>query len=286
MFSKRVILLLVFTILITSLVGCEISPNVQTISNDRFLKVHVLDVGQGDSILITTPENKAVLIDGGQPQYGPYIVDYLEDQGVDTIDILIATHPHADHIGGLKDVIEALEIKEMIMPKVSHTSKTFEELLLTIESKNLLITPAKGGLTYQLDPDISLSILAPLRDGNSLNNWSVVARLVYDNKAFLFTGDAEIEVEEDLLATYEEVNLKSHLLKVGHHGSKTSTSKEFLDAVEPDIAVISLGKNNTYGFPHTETLEKLQNFHIYRTDHHGTVVFYSDGKEIWTNTKP
>jgi len=283
MSTKRVHLILLTLFLLVILIGCNAS------SKANLLEVHVIDVGQGDSILITTPENKTILIDGGEAKYGSYVVNYLNNQDIDTIDILIATHPHADHIGGLKYVIEEMEIKEIIMPSVAHTSKTFENLLLTIQERDLSITPAKKGLAYQLENNIVLSILSPIKDyGNNLNNWSVVTQLTYGNKTFLFTGDAEYEVEKDLLTTYESLKLKSHFLKIGHHGSNTSTSTEFLAAVKPDVAVIPLGEDNPYGFPHKELIDRLQgqNLFIYRTDFHGNIVFFSDGEEIWTESKP
>ncbi|SCX95375.1 ComEC/Rec2 family competence protein [Alkaliphilus peptidifermentans] len=273
----------IIVVLLFLLTGCRQE------SRDSYLNVHVIDVGQGDSILITTPEGKSILIDGGEAKYSKNVIGYLKRENVSKIDLLIATHPHADHIGGLIDVIEAFEIKEIIMPPISHTSKTFENLLITIQNKELQITPATAGLQYLIQEDLNFIILGPIYDyGADLNNWSVIAKLDYKEKSFLFTGDIEYKAEMDLINYYDKSYLKSHFLKVSHHGSSTSTHKDFLQIIAPDVAVISLGNNNPYGFPHSEVLERLNanRILIYRTDIQGTLVFTSDGYEIWTNQKP
>lgn len=251
------------------------------------LSVHVLDVGQGDSILIMTPSQQAILIDGGETQASDRIISYLRDYGIEVIDMLIATHPHADHIGGLPKVIETFEVKEMIMPRVVHTSKTFEKLLLAADAKGISITPAEAGLSYQLEETLTLDILGPLKDyGDELNNWSVIAKITYGDKGFLFTGDAEAEVEAELVATYGGEVLGSNFLKLGHHGSRTSSTPDFLAAVNPEIVAISLGTDNSYGHPHQEVLDRIHGISLYRTDLHGTVVLYSDGESIWSYEEP
>ncbi|KAB3539076.1 MBL fold metallo-hydrolase [Alkaliphilus pronyensis] len=255
----------------------------------RNLNIHIIDVGQGDCILITAPEGKTILIDGGEAKYSKDIINYIKKHEINSIDILIATHPHADHIGGLADVIEDFKVNEIIMPPVAHTSKAFEELLITIKDKDLKITAAEAGLQYEIQDDITLSILGPLFDyGDNLNNWSATAKLTYKDKSFLFTGDIEVTAEMDIINSYNHSYLKSDFLKVSHHGSNTSTHQDFLEVISPNVAVISVGRENPYGFPHKEVIERLQsnNILIYRTDLHSTLVFSSDGHEIWTNKKP
>ncbi|NLZ53145.1 MAG: MBL fold metallo-hydrolase, partial [Thermoanaerobacteraceae bacterium] len=243
------------------------------------LKVHFLDVGQGDSILITTGSN-AMLIDAGDRGYGSSVVSYLKKQGVKKLDYLILTHPHADHIGGAADVVKAFEIGKIIMPKVSHTTKTFENLLLTIQNKGLKITSPNPGDEYELG-GARFKILAPNSSSyKSMNDHSVVTRIAFGNTAFLFTGDAESTSESQILS--KGFDVKSDVLKVGHHGSKTSTTASFLKNVSPKYAVISVGKGNNYGHPTQEVLERLdsQGIKVYRTDEAGTIIATSDGTNI------
>ncbi len=277
---SKLILLLFFCLLLVT--GC-----MQESQQEPLLSVHILDVEQGDSTLIITPDQQTILIDGGESQAAPYIIGYLKDNNISKIDYMVATHPHSDHIGGLAEVIDAFEIGELIMPEIIHNTKTFESLLLAADAKGLSITAAKNDLSYQLNEDLLLSILGPIKDyGDNLNNWSAVTRLQYKKKAFLFMGDAEAPVEEDLLAHYDPSALASHFLKLGHHGSDSSTTKPFLDAVNPEITAISSGKGNPYGHPHREVVERIKDTAMYRTDQQGTVVLYSDGIEIWSHEKP
>jgi len=243
------------------------------------LKVHFLDVGQGDSALIVAGNN-AMLIDAGDRGYGSGIVSYLKNQGVKKLDYLILTHPHADHIGGAVEVINAFEIDKIIMSKVSHTTQTFENLLVAIDKKGMKITTPNPGDEYELD-SARFKILAPNSSSyKSLNDYSVVARINFGNTAFLFTGDAESTSESQMVSSGHD--LKSDVLKVGHHGSDTSTTGSFLKSVEPKFAVISVGKGNKYGHPKQGVLERL-NSHgvkVYRTDEAGTIIATSDGTNI------
>ncbi len=243
------------------------------------MKVHYLDVGQGDSILIHT-KDVAMLIDTGDRGYGAGIVSYLKNQGVKKLDYLILTHPHADHIGGAVEVINAFDIDNIIMPKVSHTSQTFENLLTTIQSKGMKITTPNPGDEYKLG-DAEFIILGPNSSSyDNLNNYSVVNKVIFGNTSFLFTGDAESQSESEILGG--GLNLKADVLKVGHHGSDTSTTESFLKAVTPTHAVISCGKGNKYGHPDQSVLTRLGNYGIkvYRTDESGTIIATSDGKSI------
>ncbi len=268
-------------LILSMLIGCEQTSDVLTI--------HMIDVGQGESILISTPNNKTILIDAGEASQGKKVKSYLLKQGIDKIDLLIGTHPHTDHIGGLPEIINNFEVKKIIMPKKLHTSATFEKLLAAIESKKLTINSPKPNSIIEFDRDIKLHFLGPIRDyGDNLNLWSVVFRLDYKNKSFLFTGDMEREAEMDLINTYSIDDLNANVLNVGHHGSDSSTTQQFLDCVNPEIALISLGSNNPYNHPHEEVITRLVQSEtlIYRTDLQHTVVIYSDGESIWSHQAP
>ncbi|MBZ4669364.1 MAG: beta-lactamase protein [Defluviitaleaceae bacterium] len=249
--------------------------------------VTFIDVGQGDSILIQAPSGKAMLIDAGVPEMGSKVVNYIKSRGISKIDVLIGTHPHADHIGGIPKVIKNFEIGKFYMPKVTTTTKTFENVLRAAKSKGLSINVAKAGLTLDLGEGIKAEMIAPNSAYyDDLNNYSAVIKVTYGNTAFMFTGDAEKESEQEMLS--RGYNLKTDVFKVGHHGSLSSSTWAFLKAVSPKYAVISVGKNNDYGHPHKEIIEKLKSLGVivYRTDECGTVVAVSDGKTISFNVKP
>lgn len=250
-------------------------------SVEGLLKVHYINVGQGDCALIHTG-NTAMLIDAGNRGDGPSIISYIKNQGIQKLDYLILTHPHADHIGGAADVINAFEIDKILMPKASHTSQTFENLLVTIQGKGLKITSPSPGDEYSLG-NASFQILAS-NDGSDLNNKSIVNWLVFGNTSFLFTGDAELSTENKILQ--RGYNIKSDVLKVGHHGSDTSTSEKFLETISPKHAIISVGENS-YGHPTSAVLNRLNdhNVNVYRTDEVGTIVVTSDGSTVTYDKK-
>lgn len=250
------------------------------------LKVHFIDVGEGDSILIET-DGKYMLIDAGENDKSQVVISYLDNLGIEKLDYVIATHPHSDHIGGMADVIRHYKIGKVIMPNATHTSKTYENLLDTISDKGLKITKAKVGQEYSLG-DASFVILAPKSsDYDSLNNYSVAIKLTYGKNSFIFAGDAETVSENEMLQN-DGLDLDADVLKLGHHGSSTSSSDKFLDAVSPDIAVISVGEGNQYGFPHDEVLQAInkRKIKLYRTDKQGTIILESDGSKITANTDP
>jgi len=242
------------------------------------LKVHFIDVGQADAILIEQ-NNQYMLIDAGNNNDSDLVVNYLTEHHVDKLQYLIGTHPHEDHIGGMDAVINNFDIEQIFMPKVTSTTKTFKDVIMAVKNKNLKVTTPKVGDSYTLG-DAEWMILAPnSEEYTELNDYSIVIRLVFGSNSFMFMGDAEKTSEEEILElTYQE--LESDVLKVGHHGSHSSTSDEFLEAVHPRYAVISAGKDNKYGHPHEETITKLQqgNIEILRTDQSGTIIFSADGK--------
>ncbi|TDX45520.1 MBL fold metallo-hydrolase [Orenia marismortui] len=258
----------------------------QSTIKKKLLKAHFIDVGQADSTLIQLPNNQNILIDGGNNSDASLIIRYLNNLHIKKIDYLIATHPHEDHIGGLDDIINNFKINKVYMPKVSHTSQSFKDLLLSISNKGLKINAAKAGISLLDDNKLHIKIIAPIKNYyEELNNYSVIAKITFDKTSILFTGDTESEVEKELLDT--NYNLEADLLKVAHHGSNSSTTKSFLKKVNPKYAVISVGKNNNYGHPTKSTLRKLQqeDIKVFRTDKQGTIVAISNGKSISFNKK-
>lgn len=242
------------------------------------LIVTFLDVGQGDSIFIELPDNKIMLIDAGNPQDGDSIVNIIKNKGFNRVDFLFATHPHADHIGGMQSVVESLNIGTIYMPRVEHTTQTFLGLLTAIEQKGYKVKTAKVGVNIINTQDLKLDIVAPNSDFyNDLNNYSAVIKLTYKDVTFLFCGDAERVSENEMIAS--GYDLSADVLKVGHHGSTSASSLSFLKQVNPKYAIISCGKDNSYGHPTDDTLNHLSSLgiKIYRTDEVGTIAIRSDG---------
>lgn len=245
------------------------------------LAVDFIDIGQGDAILVTSPQGKTMLIDAGDNTEEERIVGYLKDKNIKKLDYVIGTHPHADHIGGLDAVIRSFDIGEIYMPKKAHTTKTFKDVLLAVKEKGYKINTAKAGVTLDLGENINVQMVAPVSDDyENLNNYSAVIHLTYGDTSFLFTGDAEKLSENEMLEG--KYSLESTVLKVGHHGSVTSTSNNFLKEVNPEYGVISSLKGNSYGHPHKEIVEKLEEANItyYDTQDDGTIIAITDGKNI------
>lgn len=241
-------------------------------------EAHFIDVGQGDCILLRS-EGESMLIDAGNNKDGDAVVQYLKNAGITSLDYIVGTHPDADHIGGLDVVINSLQIGKVYMPKKEHTTKTFEDVLLAVQNKGLKITAPKVGDMIQLG-SASIMVMGPAVTYEDNNNNSIVLKVVHGKNSFLLTGDAELEAELDELSS--GMDLSATVLKVGHHGSHSSTSKDFLEAVHPTYAVISCGVDNSYGHPHIETLNYLNEgqVEVYRTDLSQTIIMTSNGKEI------
>ena len=249
------------------------------------LTVHFLDVGQADSEFIELPDGRTLLIDAGNSENGGAVVRFIKAAGYDTIDFLVATHPHADHIGGMAEVINDLNIRSIYMPKVTDNTKTFTDLLKTIRAKGLQVSTAKAGVILIDDSGLKVSMLSPVSsDYDELNNYSAVMRIVYRQTSFIFMGDAQALSENALVKS--GVDLRADVLKVGHHGSDTSTGKAFLQAVSPKIAVISVGAGNDYGHPAAATLTKLTKIGaaVYRTDKNGRITVTTDGTALNVTT--
>ena len=256
----RLLIISIFTMIAVLTGGCSSSPSPSPPSapnsgSEQGLTVHYIDVGQGDSILAGL-DGHYMLIDAGENDQADTVVSYLRQACVTSLDYVIGTHPHSDHIGGLDKVIDEFSVGKVILPPVEHTTRTFEDVLNSVSNKGLKITKPVPGSTYTLG-NASFTIVAPVKDyGNDLNNWSVGIRLTYGSNSFLMCGDAESQAESDMLE--RGMPLKADVLKAGHHGSSTSTSSGFLKAVSPSYVVIQCGKDNSYGHPHKETMEKLK----------------------------
>lgn len=285
----KIFLLLV--VCITTLCACSLEDfseiissdvSVVDITNTSDIVVHYLDIGQGDSIFVELPNGECMLIDAGVANRGEFIDSYITDKGYNKIDYLVATHPHADHIGSMAYVVSHMDIGQIYMPKVATTTKTYEKLLEAIQEKDLKIKSAKAGMSIIDTGDFNASIIAPVEIAESdLNNCSIIIKITYGDDSYLFIGDAE----KSELNTVSD-DMSADVLKVGHHGSRTSTTYDFLEEVNPIYAVISCGVDNDYGHPHNETIELLNQFYVeyYRTDLQGTIIITSDGSHNYSIT--
>ena len=246
------------------------------------MTIHYIDVGQGDCIWIQV-NNKNLLIDSGPSSNRKSLLDYLENLNIKKLDYIIATHPHEDHIGNMDTIIRRYNIGSFYSPKVTHSSTTFENMISSLVDKNLKINILNRGVTgINLGENTSVSVYSPLENlySDNLNDYSPIIKITFLNNSFLFTGDAEISTENTVLSQNE--NLKCDILKIGHHGSSTSTSPDFITAVNPSVAIISVGKNNPYGHPTPEIISLLNSLNIktIRTDINGSIIAISDGKNI------
>ena len=253
-----------------------------TLSNSTSnVEVSFLDVGQADSILISS-NDEYMLIDAGNNSDGPLLVKYFQNLGIQEFKYVVGTHPHEDHIGGLDDIINSFNIDKIYLPDAITTTKTFEDVLDAIDNKNKTYTVPKIDSTFNLG-NATFKVIYTGTDTSDLNNTSIVLKMTYKNVSFLFTGDTTSKNEQKIL----NKDIKSTVLKVGHHGSKYSTSSAFLDKVDPKYAIIEVGQNNIYKHPSEETLDKLnkRNITTYRTDESGSIIAKTDGNNIKFTTK-
>lgn len=283
---KRFAAIVLCLILLLSFCSCK-----RSISDNSCLSVYFFDVGQGDCSLLLFPDGISVLIDAGNKADGKIIADYLKSGGIDTLDYLICTHPHEDHIGGTDKIFEELKILNVCLPFQTTANFTptalYSELLSNIESEGSnLITLTAGNLLIERS-SYSIEAIAPGKNSvySDLNDYSICLLVDYYTNTILFTGDAEITSESEILNSKK--NIDADILKVGHHGSSGSSSKAFLKAVTPQVSIISSGKGNSYGHPNNDALQRLSdvNSKIYRTDTVGTVIarLYDGGFNIETD---
>lgn len=282
MFKK--ILAIISTVTVLSFVGCGAQKNNinKSSTNGEYsgISVTYLNVGQGDSELIQV-NGINMLIDAGTNAGANDLVKDLKNRGIKTIDIAIATHPHEDHIGGMDEVLESFDVKSFYAPKVAHTTKTYENMLKAVKNEGLKIKQIKEGTKIDLGKDTEVQVYSPVKsEYEELNNYSPVMKISYGQNSFMFTGDAETLVEKEILS--ENKNLKADVLKLGHHGSHSSTSEEFLKAVDPSIAIVSCAKDNKYGHPHKETMSNLKKagVTVYETFRDGDITISSNGKKL------
>ncbi|PBF34856.1 ComEC/Rec2 family competence protein [Clostridioides difficile] len=251
-------------IIISLLIGCD---------KKSLLSIHMIDVGQGDSILVQTPTNKNILIDGGDEDSENIIISYLRQKRIKTIDIIIATHPDSDHIGSLDNIIKKFNVNSIYMPEQSTDSEAYQNLINSCTDKNLSIQHLYKNDVLNIDNNINIYVLSPsyIQEESNLN--SIVFKLTFNDNSFLFMGDAEEENEKEILHSFKLNNI--NFIKIGHHGSNSSSSLEFIKKISPDIAAISCGYKNQYGHPHREVINNLKQNHvsIYRTDRIGAVTY-------------
>lgn len=277
-FIKRILALLLSVLIAFSLAGCvDYQQIVTTPNEDGVLRVHFFDVGQGDSMFCELPNGETILIDAGETDQGENVVNKIKNLGYSSIDYVVATHPHSDHIGGLSAVFEAFDIGTTYMPNATHTTSTFEKLLTAIEYENCKVVQAKQGVVM-LDGDVYASFVAPVQDYyDEINNYSACLKLVYGSNSFLFMGDSEDLVEYEITD-----NIDVDVVKVSHHGSSKSSCYNFVSRTSAEYAVFEVGADNSYGHPHAEVLDvwTQSQSKILRTDIHGDIVFVSDGKNL------
>ena len=272
---KRILSLILALSLILG--ACSYAPE-QTDGSEA-LEVHFIDVGQADAALLLCGD-EAMLIDGGNADDSSLIYSYLKNNGIDYLDYVIATHPHEDHIGGLSGALSYADVGKVLSPVADSDNSHFEKLMKKARECGAEIEVPQIGECFALG-DAEVEIIGPVRtDYEDINNVSLVLRVVYGETAFLFTGDAERESEQDILALGREVS--ADVLKVGHHGSRDSSTYPFLNAVMPKYAVISVGKDNSYGHPTEEALSRLSDAgaEILRTDEKGDIICISDGETV------
>lgn len=274
--SKSLIKIFSILLLVIYVNGC---------AREKLFSVHIIDVGQGDSIFIQTLEDKRILIDAGDEEAEHTVYSYLKRRGVKKIDVLIATHPDTDHIGSMDYIIDKFKISHFYMPDAKTDSEAFYNLLDSCKEKNLKIEYLTKGDRLKIDSSTTMEILSPstITDKNNLN--SIVSLLNYKGYEFLFTGDAEKENESEILSSCNLPDIE--FLKAGHHGSSSSSTDEFIEKLKPEAVVISCGYNNDYGHPHRSVLDTFRKNGavVYRTDKNGSLVFYCDENGIFTKKK-
>lgn len=264
-----------------------LSSGFDTIPDGDTLKVHYIDVGQGDCQLIVS-SSETVLIDCGEREYSERVIGYIRALGIGRLDYVVVSHPHTDHMGGMSYILDEFDIGTVIMPKIKDsilpTTNAFQRMLKSIDTKGIKTDYAEAGKRYGIG-SATMTVLSPVKDYDDLNNYSVVVKIVHGENSFLFTGDIEKQAEADILSSGADVS--ATVLKAAHHGSGSSSHSAFIDAAAPEYVVIEVGQGNDYGHPHKETLKWIRdrNLKLYRTDLNGNIIFTSTGSGLTVNTQ-
>lgn len=291
--TKLISGVVIFIIAVLAFAGSRLIKEPETLFEDTGLRnyqqsesnmmyVDFIDVGQGNCTLVHMGDT-AILVDSGEVGAAQTVISYIKNLGIDELDCVLVTHPHSDHMGAMTKILYEFEIKDLIMPEIPEdiipTNSTYEKFLTAVSDNAENVIPAEAGMTYSYG-EMNLEILAPLHGYDNLNDMSAVSRVSFGETSVMFMGDASTAVEKDLLNTGKDFS--ADIINIGHHGSKTASSQKWLEAVNPEFAVICCGAGNEYGHPHSVVTERLDNIGIeyYRTDLNGTVVFQSNSKEF------
>ncbi|MDK0569984.1 ComEC/Rec2 family competence protein [Clostridium perfringens] len=280
--KKKIISSIIGTIvvLLAGYFGIDLTQD-SKVPKDSELMISYMDVGQGDAAYIKVNGND-ILIDAGPRSNSKELLEQLKAKNIDDFELVIATHPHEDHIGGMVDVFKEYEVKAFYSPKITHTTKTYENLVKAVKDEGLKTKELKGGMVIDLGEGAKFEVFTPQKsEYEELNDYSPIMKLSFGDTSYLFTGDAEKLAEEEALAKYK-TSLDSDVIKFGHHGSSSSSSNAFIEAVSPKYGIISCAKDNKYGHPHRETLDIIKKYNIktFRTDTDGEIILTSDGKSI------
>ncbi|MDU3554127.1 MAG: ComEC/Rec2 family competence protein [Clostridium perfringens] len=270
----------IIVVLLAGYFGIDLTQD-SKVPKDSKLMISYMDVGQGDAAYIKVNGND-ILIDAGPRSNSKELLEQLKAKNIDDFELVIATHPHEDHIGGMVDVFKEYEVKAFYSPKITHTTKTYENLVKAVKDEGLKTKELKGGMVIDLGEGAKFEVFTPQKsEYEELNDYSPIMKLSFGDTSYLFTGDAEKLAEEEALAKYK-TSLDSDVIKFGHHGSSSSSSNAFIEAVSPKYGIISCAKDNKYGHPHRETLDIIKKYNIktFRTDTDGEIILTSDGKSI------
>ena len=270
----------IIVVLLAGYFGIDLTQG-SKVPKDSQLMISYMDVGQGDAAYIKVNGND-ILIDAGPRSNSKELLEQLKAKNIDDFELVIATHPHEDHIGGMVDVFKEYEVKAFYSPKITHTTKTYENLVKAVKDEGLKTKELKSGMVIDLGEGAKFDVFTPQKsEYEELNDYSPIMKLSFGDTSYLFTGDAEKLAEEEALDKYK-TSLDSDVIKFGHHGSSSSSSNAFIEAVSPKYGIISCAKDNKYGHPHRETLDIIKKYNIktFRTDTDGEIILTSDGKSI------
>ena len=270
----------IIVVLLAGYFGIDLTQD-SKVPKDSELMISYMDVGQGDAAYIKVNGND-ILIDAGPRSNSKELLEQLKAKNIDDFELVIATHPHEDHIGGMVDVFKEYEVKAFYSPKITHTTKTYENLVKAVKDEGLKTKELKSGMVIDLGEGAKFEVFTPQKsEYEELNDYSPIMKLSFGYTSYLFTGDAEKLAEEEALAKYK-TSLDSDVIKFGHHGSSSSSSNAFIEAISPKYGIISCAKDNKYGHPHRETLDIIKKYNIktFRTDTDGEIILTSDGKSI------